>query len=189
VRVAAAASAGTALVLAAALLWQSAYAGFSDTTAVRALPTITTGTLALTDDDSAVRMFTVTGLKPGMSATKCIAVTSTGSPATVRLYGTGRSTTNGLASWLNLTVSVGTGGSTKSCNGFKPTDPATPAYNGTLAAFPTGSWTAGVGGWTTTGTAATSRTYQIVYTLPANTPYTTQNGTAALGLVWESRTK
>jgi hypothetical protein len=175
----------TALVLAAALLWHSACAGFSATTAVQALPTITSGALVLTDDDTAARMFAVTGLKPGATATKCIAVTSSGSPATVRLYGTGRGGASGLPNWLNIAVSVGTGGSTKNCTGFSA---AAKVYDGTLAAFPTGGWVSGVGSWTATGTAATSRTYQIVYTLPANTPYTTQNGTATLSFVWESRT-
>ena len=186
-RVAAAASAGTALVLAAALLWHSAYAGFTDGTAPLQ-SSLSTGTLALVDDDSAARMFTVTGLKPGATDSRCITVSSSGSPATVKLYGTGRSTTFGLASHLKLTISVGRGGSTKSCNGFTPTS-TTPAYDGTVATFPTGGWNSGVGAWTTTGTATTARTYKIVYTLPDTTPNNTQNGTAALSFVWEAQTK
>ena len=185
-RLAAAAASGTALVLAAALLWHSASAGLSDVTSPLQ-STLGTGTLVLTDDDSAARMFTATGLKPGATDSRCVTVSSSGSPATVRLYGTGRSTTYGLASHLKLTVSVGTGGSSKSCNGFTATS-ATPAYDGTLAAFPTGGWSTGVGDWTTTGTVPTARTYKIVYTLAASTPNNTQNGTAALSFVWESRT-
>jgi hypothetical protein len=185
VRLAAAASTGTALVLAAAVLWHAAYAGFGDvTSALRS--TVSTSTLALVDDDSATVMFTAAGLKPGMSDSKCIAVSSSGSPATVRLYGTGRSTTYTLASYLSLSVAVGTGGSTRNCNGFAPTS-TTASYDGTLAAFPT-DWSSGVGGWTTTGTAPTTRTYKITYTLPSTTPNNTQNGTAALGFVWEART-
>jgi hypothetical protein len=129
-------------------------------------------------------MFTVAGLKPGATATKCIAVTASGSAATVRLYGTGRSSTNGLANHLTVTVSVGTGGSTKSCNGFTA---SSTAYDGTLAAFPTGGWPAGVGGWTSTATAP-GRVYRVTYTLSASAPYTVQNGTAAMSFVWEART-
>jgi hypothetical protein len=185
VRTAVAVSAGTALVLAAALVWHGAYAGFSDrTTAVPAQ--IGTGSLALVDDDSAAQMFTATGLKPGMTGTKCITVSASGSPASVVLYGTGRSSTLALASYVHLTVSVGTGGSTKSCNGFTPTG-TTPAYDGTLAGFPTG-WGTGVGTWTTTGAAAAGRTYRVVYTLSDTTPNNAQNGTAALTFVWEART-
>jgi hypothetical protein len=173
-------------VLAAALVWHGAYAGFTDVTTARALPTISTGTLALTDDDAAIRMFAVTGLKPGDTAAKCIAVSATGSAAaTVRLYGTGRSSTNALANWLNVTVSLGTGGSTRNCTGFAA---ASTAYSGTLAAFPTDSWTGGVGSWTTTGTA-TTRVYRIVYTFSTSTPTSAQSGTAALGFVWEARTR
>jgi hypothetical protein len=187
VRLAAAAATGTALVLAAALLWHSAYAGFTDV-APPLQSTLSTGTLALVDDDLGVRMFTATGLKPGTTGSECITVSSSGSPATVKLYGSGRSSTLALASYLKLTISVGTGGSTKSCTGFIPASP-TPAYDGTLAAFPTGGWSTGVGDWTTTGTAATARTYKIVYTLVDATPNNAQNGTAALTFVWEARTK
>jgi hypothetical protein len=179
-------SAGGALLLATAVVWHSAYAGFVDVTASRAMPTISTGTLALTDDDAAVRMFTATGMKPGATAAKCIRVTSSGSPATVRLYGTGRSTTNGLSAQLRLTVALGTGGSSSTCNGFTG---STVVYDGTVANFPTDSWAAGVGPWTTTGGTATARTYQITYTLPTAAPTTVQNGTATLTFVWEARTK
>lgn len=185
-RLAAAAAAGTALVLAAALVWHGAYAGFSDTTATQALPTVSTGALALTDDDSAVRLFTATGMRPGASGTRCVAVTASGSPATVRLYGTGRSTTNGLAAQLDLTIAVGTGGSSGDCTGFVS---SATAYTGTLAAFPTDRWTAGVGSWSSTGAAPTTRVYRIGWTLRAAAPASTQNGTATLSFVWEGRTR
>ncbi|WP_249522531.1 hypothetical protein [Modestobacter marinus] len=186
VRLAGAAAAGIALVLAAALVWHGAYAGFSATTGSLALPTVSTGTLALTDDDSAVRMFTATGLRPGASGTRCVAVTASGSPATVRLYGTGRSSTNGLAAQLDLAIAVGTGGSSGDCAGF--TSSAT-AYTGTLAGFPTDRWAAGVGSWSSTGAAPTTRVYKVDWTLRAGAPASTQNGTARLSFVWEARTR
>ena len=173
-----------ALALATALVWQASYASFGDS-APAFSASVGTGTLTLVDDDSAVRMFTATGLKPGSTGSKCITVSSSGSPATVKLYGTGRNSTKELASYLDITVHLGSGGSTRSCSGFTA---ASTAFSGTLANFPTGGWASGVGGWTTTGAAATNRVYQIVYTLRAGAPYSTQNGTASLCYVWESRT-
>ena len=183
-RTAAAMSAGAALVLSAGLVWHASYAGFSDATTPWAA-TVGTGTLALTDDDTALRMFTATGIKPGATGTRCIAVSSSGSPAAVRLYGTGRSSSNGLSAALRLTISLGTGGSARNCSGFTAT--ATP-YTGTLAAFPTSGWAAGVGEWTTTGTTATTRVYQVTWSLPANAPNNVQAGTVAMSFVWEART-
>lgn len=176
-------SAALALVVAAGLTWQASYAVFSDSTAPL-VATVGAATLNLTDDDAAVRLFTATGLRPGVTQTRCIAVTSSGPPVTVRLYGTGRSSSNGLAGQLDLDVALGTGGSNRDCTGFRATSTA---YTGTLAAFPTDSWTAGVGSWTTNGTA-TTRVYQVKYTLAADAPISVQNGRAAFSFVWESRT-
>jgi hypothetical protein len=182
VRTAAVVSAGTALVLAAALVWHSAYAGFSDVTT--ALPaTIGTGTLTLTDDDSAVRMFALTGLKPGATGSSCITVTAGGTaPSTVKLYGTGRSSTNALGNYLNLRVE--TGSKSAGCSIASPTT----VYSGTLTAFPTSGWSSGVGTLTSLG-RSTSLTYKITYTLSSSTPSNAQNSTATMTFVWEARTK
>ena len=173
-----------AVLVATTVVWHAAYAGFSTTTAARALPTVTTGTVVLADDDSGARMFTATGLKPGATATKCIKVTSTGSvPATVRLYGTGLSTTNSMSRYLTLAVYVGTGGSTASCSGFNGSS----VYNGSLAGFPIDSYANGVGPWTTTGATTETRTYAVVYTLSSSTPTSVQGGSAGVTFVWEAR--
>src|SRR4051812_50082268 len=119
-------SAGAALVLSAGLVWHSSYAGFSDATAPWA-STVGTGTLALTDDDTALRMFTATGIKPGATGTRCIAVSSSGSRAAVRLYGTGRSSSNGLSAALRLTISLGTGGAPPHPRGLTAPPPPPPA--------------------------------------------------------------
>jgi hypothetical protein len=177
-------SAGSALVLAAGLVWHSSYAGFSDATAPWSVR-VGTGTLSLTDDDTAVSMFTATGIKPGATGTRCIAVSSSGSPAVVRLYGKDRASSNGLAAALTLTVSVGTGGSSNNCNGFAA---AGAPFRSTLAGFPTGGWSAGIGQWATTGAAATTRVYQVTWSLPADAPNNVQAGTARMSFVWEART-
>jgi hypothetical protein len=189
-RLATVVSATGALLLAVTVVWQSASAGFTDPTApVRA--GFGTGTIALTDDDAAVRLFTATDLKPGDTATRCIAVTSTSTlPVDVRLYVTGRSSTNQLSRWTTISVRVGTGGSSSSCSGFTA-NPTTALWTGSLATFPADSWDVGVQGWTTTNTtgaqATAKRTYQVTYTLDPSTPATVQSGTAAATFVWESR--
>ncbi|RBY88602.1 hypothetical protein [Blastococcus sp. TF02A-26] len=175
------ASALAALVLAASVVWQAGSAAFTWTSA----PTTTTvgsGTVAISDDDAGTAAFTAGGLRPGASATRCFAVTSTGSaPAAVRLYATSR-TTNALSGALRFSVLVGTGGGAAGCGGFRAT--AT-VYTGTLAAFPT-AFGAGVGEWTTPGGLQT-RTYQVTYSLPVDASTAAQNQTATVGLTWEAR--
>ncbi|WP_222195736.1 hypothetical protein [Modestobacter italicus] len=180
-------SAAGALALATALVWQSAYAGFTDTTAAVPLPTVTTGTVALSDDAGGT-LFTVSGLKRGDSGTRCISVTSTGTvPAGIRMYATGRSDTNGLASALRLTVRIGTGGGYADCAGFRSN---ASVYDGTLAAFPTDRWADGLGTWTTSGDpAGEQRTYEITYSLPVNTQGTVQSGSATVTFVWEAQSR
>jgi hypothetical protein len=190
VRLATLVSAAGALLLAVTVVWQSASAGFTDPTApVRA--SFGTGTITLTDDDAAVRLFTASDLKPGDTATRCIAVTSASTlPVEVRLYVTGRSSTNQLSRWTTITVRVGTGGSSSSCSGFTA-NPTNALWTGALSAFPADSWDVGVQGWTTTNTTGVQttvkRTYQVTYTLDPTTPASVQGGTAAATFVWESR--
>ena len=175
-----------ALVLAVAFVWQSASAGFTDsTTAVR--PAVATGTVVLADDDKEGKLFSFTGLTPGQSAgTRCIAVTSTGTaPADVRLYATGASTSLGLSSWLDVTVQIGTGGAYAGCSGFKA---AAVVYSGRLASFPANSWSAGKASWNTNGGADT-RTYQVTVGLAADAPKSVQGGSAGATFVWEAQSR
>ena len=72
----------------AALVWQASYAAFSGKTE-NASNTITSGTVSLSDNDSGTAAFTLTGLRPGSSGSRCIVVTYTGSltPSTdVQVY-------------------------------------------------------------------------------------------------------
>ncbi|MGY1807631.1 hypothetical protein ACI8AF_09690 [Blastococcus sp. SYSU D00669] len=183
-RIAVAVSALGALAVAAGLVWQSAYAAFTDSTPARTL-TWSTGTVAISDDDAGAVLFSAADLRPGAARSRCITVTSTGSaPSLVRLYGTGRSTTRSLSSHLTVAVEAGTGGSAAGCNGFAP---AATVYRGTLAAFPT-SYAAGVGSWTTAGNPAGERTtYRFTYSLSASAPASAQGGTAAIAFTWEAQ--
>jgi hypothetical protein len=118
-----------ALVVSTVTVWQSAYANFTDS-APSLTTTLGTGTLAISDDDAAGTMFVVGRLKPGVTGTRCIKVSVSGTAeAAVRLYGTGRTVSRGLDASLQLTVREGTGGSTSSCNGFSSTA-ATPCPAG-----------------------------------------------------------
>ncbi len=172
-----------------ALIWQASYSAFTSTTS-NPTSNWSSGTVALSDDDTNTALFTVTGLKPGATGSRCIAVTSDGSLASaVKLYGTNASTTNGLSSSISLAVTQGTGGSFGSCAGFAALASSPNLYSGSLAGFASAStdFATGLGNWAPTGTGAETRTFQITYTLDANTPNTAQGGTAAIGFTWESQ--
>ena len=88
-------SAVGALAVTAALVWQDAYAGFTDTT-TKLPATVSTGTVAVSNNVEGYTALTLPEMRPGDSATECIIVTSTGSePSQVMLYGKDRATTGG----------------------------------------------------------------------------------------------
>ncbi len=148
------------------------------------------GSVALSDDDSNTAMFSASGLKPGSTGTKCIAVTSTGTLASsVKLYGTTPATTNALSTYINLSIVQGTGATFASCTGFTPLATGSSVYSGTLASFGS-TYTGygnGAGTWAPTGSASETRVYQFTYTVDAAAPNSTQGGTAALGFTWEAQ--
>jgi hypothetical protein len=178
------------VLLSGLVVWQSSYAAFSDSTD-NPSNTFGSGSVILGDDDSSTAMFTPTLLKPLDTGTKCIVVTSTGTLAsTVKLYATGYSTSAALASYLDMVIDEGTGGTfassgPTSCTGFTL---GTNIYTGTLAAFGLKtSFATGVGTWAPAGTGSPTKTYRIKYTLNSATPNTSQSGTAALGFTWEAQ--
>ncbi|TCL82343.1 hypothetical protein EDF31_10940 [Curtobacterium sp. PhB142] len=178
-----------ALVASGVVVSTASYSAFSATT-VNPTSNWTAGSVALTDDDNNTALFTATGLKPGSTGANCITVMSTGSLAsTVKLYGTNPATTNNLSGNINLQVEQGTGGGFGSCTGFTPAATGGTLYNGTLAAFGTGStnFAIGLGTWAPTGSASESRVYRFTYTVSSTAPNTVQGGTASLGLTWEAQ--
>jgi len=178
------------LLVSAALVWQASYAAFSATTSS---PTNnwSTGTVVLADDDSNTAMFTATALKPGSTASKCIAVTSSGSLAsTVKLYGTGKTATNSLDTHLDLVVEQGTGGTfAGGCTGFTVDAGAANTFTGTLAAFATAytNFSNGFGTFAPTGASSQTKVYKVTYTLNASAPNSVQGSTASMGLTWEAQ--
>jgi hypothetical protein len=175
------------VIVSAALVWQASYSAFSATT-TNPTNNWATGTVVLTDDDSSTAMFNATVLKPGSTGVKCINVTYSGTlAANVKLYGTGKTATNSLDTYLNLTVEQGTGGNFASCAGFVVDAGAPNTYTGTLAGFATAYTNFGTGFGTFSPAGAAAKVYRITYTVNAATPDTSQGSTASMGLTWESQ--
>lgn len=177
-----------ALVLAATLVWQSAYAGFSDQTAALTA-TVGSGTVQLTSDVEGVAIaLTLDELRPGEGGSQCVVVTSTGSrPALVKLYAEGRTGSSTLLSQLSFTWSSGTGGGTNgSCTGYTQVGSA---YDTTMSSFPT-TYGSGALPWTTTGApGGEKRTYQLSYRLSAGAPASVKGTSARVTFVWEAQNR
>jgi hypothetical protein len=190
------------LVGSAALVWQASYSAFSSQTTTPA-DNWTAGSVSLSNDTSASALFSVTGLKPGMTGTKCIVVSSTGSLAsTVKMYVTAGTfaQTNTLADNMTLTVTQGTSSSVNgNCAGWSADTGTGTSVTGSLSSFASGAtsitnFSNGFGTWAPTAASAGSpvkKTYQFTYTLnnAASQALTDamQNGTAAVGFTWEAQ--
>jgi hypothetical protein len=180
-------SAVGALGLAAALVWQDAYAGFTDTTT--GLPAgISTGTVVLSNNVLGISALTMPEMRPGDSDTECIKVTSTGSlPSRVTLYGTRPTGNATLAATINFVWSAGTGGGINGdCTGFAA---GGNPVSSTLASFPT-TFATGVLPWNTAGGAvAETTTYRLTYSMAANADASTKGTTAAITFIWEAHNR
>ena len=175
-----------ALALAAGLVWQSAYAGFTDTTTALTAG-VSTGTVALTNEIEGIAALTLPDMKPGQSFTECIAVTYTGSePAQVKLYARDRSqSTSGLTSALTFSWTAGTGGGVNDdCAGFVP---GGVTVTTSMSSFPT-TFASGQLSWNTAGgTVPEKRTYRFTYSLSSSAPASVKGASAALTFVWEAQ--
>jgi len=177
-----------ALIASGLLVSNASYSAYSASTTNPA-NNWTTGTLGLTDDDANTALFTATGLVPGSTATKCIAVTSSSTvPTTIKLYGTSPSTTLALSSYIDLVVTLGAGGSSSTCTGFVADATNPNVFTGTLASLGTTAtgFSNGLGVWAPAG--AGTKTYKIQYTVNSAAPNTTAGGTASIGFTWEAQT-
>jgi hypothetical protein len=171
----------------------SSYSVFNSTTSNQT-NNWSAGTVALQSDGSGAGGASGTAIfaadvVPGSTGKKCITVTSTGTlPTTVRLYGANLRDTNSLASYLTLTVRVGTAPDTTGgdCTGF--TSASTISGPAHLADFPTGGWSTGLDTlWSPTGSPPESRVFQFEYTMDGSAPSSTQAGTAHIDFVWEAQ--
>ena len=175
-------AAGVAIVGTGSGVMAASYSAFSATSA-NAANSWNTGSVILNNDASSA-MFTGTNQQLGSSSTQCIKVTSTGTVATsVKLYSTAFSNTNSLGSHINLTISMGTGGSNASCTGFS----GAAIYTGTLAGFNTAyptSFANGLATWSPTGSASESKVFQFAWTYDSTAP---QSSTATDTFTWEAQ--
>lgn len=145
------------------------------------------GELTLADDDAGTAMFDAAtnarGMVPNTAVVECITVTYTGdvAPAPVKLYGT---SSGALAPYLDLTVEVGTGGSSSSCAGFSAS--GGPLFSGTLAGFSSAhaDWSNGIAAFTATGNP-TSRTFR--FTAEVQDTDAAQGLTANAAFTWETQ--
>jgi hypothetical protein len=188
----AAASGLVALVLVSALVVRTSQAAFVDTTSNTGNG-FAAGDVNL-DDDATTAMFSVSGLAPGDTVTRCIRVTYTGSVSspTVRLYSGGYTDvpgpaagSTGLSTYLSLSVEEGAGGTSADCSGF--TAASTAVSGVTLAGFAAGrtDFATGAGAWEP-ATSPASRTYRFTVQLAEATPNAEQGaGVSNAAFVWE----
>lgn len=152
-----------AIIVAAVLIWQSSFSAFSGSTR-NSGNNWSTGSVALTDDDSGAARFQAAGMVPGATQTRCITVTATATvPGVVKGY-----TVNpvlspaGLQDHIIVGMDWGTGGGFGSCTGFVRGGTVFQADSLTaLAAF--NNYGNGAGSWPVTS-GVQSRTYEITWT-------------------------
>ena len=154
---------------------------------------ISTGTVAISDNDAGSSLYNVTGAKPGDTVSKCIHTTYTGSlPANVHLYTT--SAPGDLAQYIDLTITKGTqlNSAFPDCTGFAA-DTGGQMFSGTLQGFEQthNAYAAGIAsspaGQTAWATGA-SVVYKIDATLQLGTPDASQGSSSGSHtFIWEAR--
>ena len=155
---------------------------------------ITTGTVAIEDNDAGAALYSLTAAKPGESKTSCIKVVYKGTlPSTVKLFT--ESTIGALGPYVNLKVEAGTQTTPTfpSCEGFTPYGTGGTLYEGTLSAFATEKNTYANG----ISTLPTGKTkwetnefviYRFTATLSSSAPNSVQGtSTNAHTFIWEAQ--
>jgi hypothetical protein len=151
-----------AIIAAGAMVWQSSYAAFSGTTR-NSGNSWSTGSVALTDDDTGSARFQATGMVPGSTETKCIAVTANATvPGVVKAYAINPvASAAGLQDYVKVSVRHGSGGGFGTCDGFVSAGISIPEMSlTTLATY--SSYANGAGGWAVAKGSQT-RTYEITW--------------------------
>lgn len=174
-------AAAAALLLVTVLVVNRSEAAFTATTS-NSSSGFATGSLSLTDDDAGSALFTASDMTPGTPTVQCIEVTYAGTvlPAPVRLYG---SATGTLATYLDTTVEVGSGGAFSNCAGFTP---SSTIYTGTLANFSAthSNWTSAVPVFTA---ASTPSVVTLRFTVDVQNDNAAQGTTATADFIFETQ--
>jgi hypothetical protein len=171
-----------ALLMLTMLVVTRSQAAFSDTTDNTA-NSFSTGSVVLDDDDGgSSALFTAAAMTPGVPVVNCITLTYSGTltPADVRMYATA---SGALATYMDATIEVGTGGSFGSCGGFVA---GSTIYTGTLAnlAATRTDWASGEPTFTAASNP-TSRTLRFTFDVQ-NVP-AAQSSSATATFTWEAR--
>lgn len=172
----------------ALLVWHTSNAAFSATTSNPG-NNWATGTVTISDDDGgSTAMFSATGLKPGSTGTKCIAVTYGGSlAAAVKLYVS--STTPGtpdLSPYLQLTIEEGSGATfAGGCGSFVSSATLTTATTLTALAAARTNYGNGLGTWAPSGSA--TKSYRFTYTVDSAAPNGAQAAGTQASFTWEAQ--
>jgi hypothetical protein len=152
---------------------------------------ISTGSVALSDNDNGSAMFNITNAKPGDSWTRCIKVTYSGSlPADVRVYN--QNGVSPLGAHLLVTMTQGTQDSPvfPDCTGFTA-DATGVLYTGPMATGRPPAWEFGlpvVPAGQVAWQPGASLVFKLVVTLDPATPDTMQGSTTgSMTTVWEAR--
>lgn len=167
-----------------AFVLESTYGTFSAQTAAPPF-TVSTGTVALTNDSAGSAAVNLPNQRPGgPSFTKCFNVTSTGSvPSAVTFYTslTGDPT---LPTYINVAITAGAANST--CSNFSA---ATTLFNGTLQGLSAyQNYANGLStGWSPTGTGSETRAYRLVIGMAADAPNSTQGTSTSMTFTWEAQ--
>lgn len=179
------------------LVWHASYAAFSSTT-TNGANSFKAGSVTLTDNDSTTALFSVTGLKPGSTASNCITVTYSGDLANtgVKVYIKsgdlikGGSGPDYVSDSLNMKVEEGTDTNPTTfgdCTGFSADASGQPILNTTLTSIAgtNTSYANGAGTWVPA--AGNTKVYRFTYTLSASAPNDIQGLTDTVSFTWEVR--
>lgn len=170
------------------IIWTSSNAAFKATTK-NETNSWSTGSVALTDNDSGSAMFTVNNLAPGGTGTSCIKVTYTGNVGVgVKLYGESLTAANALDQYITIKIEESTGAGVTSFGNCASFDASpTTLFNSTLNSFGTTktSYATGVSSWAPSSND--SRDYRFTYTMDPAAPDSTQGSTATIKFVWEAQ--
>ena len=130
--------------------------------------------MTISATNQATAAYSLTAKSPGDYGERCIKIQYTGSLAsTLRLYRSSFTGGSGLDSYIDLTITRGSG-TQADCSDFSS---AASVYSGTLAAFPT-SYASGVSLVNSSGSATWSQNDAVTYRVKAQL----QSNTAAQGL-------
>jgi hypothetical protein len=153
---------------------------------------ISTGTVALTDNDAGSALYNVTGARPTDTVTKCIKVSYSGSlPSNVHLYSP--STPGALAQYIDMTVTQGTQATSTfpDCTGFTA-DATGQIYSGTLQSFEQtrSSYSNGIDvdpAGQSTWSSGNNLVFKVQATLRSTTPDTAQSSSTGVhSFIWEA---